>query len=280
VRPHLLQAGLRRGAEEEILDLGGAQAAVHGLISLIHRPGPPGKEIPVKQVLLALGVLLAFSGPFLPGDDSHRDPLSESLFPPELILRFQAEIGLTGGEREAIMEEAQKAAPRFDELHRRLKEAAGELASLVQKERVDESAALRQLDKVQDLERELKRAHLSLTIGLKNRLSPEQQTRLQALRRTQPSPALKPLQETRKDRGAEKKEDFLERPEEKAPPTASRTPGELRADIEGLFAAGDVPWRRIKWHDCLLEGLKEAREKKRPLLFWVFIDRPAGDRRC
>ena len=58
------------------------------------------------------------------------------------------------------------------------------------------------------------------------------------------------------------------------------TPDEaLKAEIEALKAA-KVAWREIAWKSCLIEGLKESREKKKPVLLWVFIDRPADDARC
>jgi hypothetical protein len=53
----------------------------------------------------------------------------------------------------------------------------------------------------------------------------------------------------------------------------------LNARIEALRPA-TVAWRQIQWKSCLLEGLKESREKQKPLLLWVFIDRPADDARC
>lgn len=53
----------------------------------------------------------------------------------------------------------------------------------------------------------------------------------------------------------------------------------LKARIETLRAPS-VAWRQIRWKSCLLDGLKESREKKKPLLLWVFIDRPADDARC
>jgi hypothetical protein len=57
------------------------------------------------------------------------------------------------------------------------------------------------------------------------------------------------------------------------------TPEALKADIDGLKAA-KVAWRGIAWKNCLLEGLKESRAKNKPVLLWVFIDRPADDARC
>ena len=57
------------------------------------------------------------------------------------------------------------------------------------------------------------------------------------------------------------------------------TPEALKAEIEALKAAKPA-WREIAWKSCLLEGLKESREKKKPALLWVFIDRPVDDARC
>jgi len=57
------------------------------------------------------------------------------------------------------------------------------------------------------------------------------------------------------------------------------TPESLKAEIEALKAT-KVAWREIAWKSCLIEGLKESREKKKPVLLWVFIDRPIDDARC
>jgi hypothetical protein len=64
-----------------------------------------------------------------------------------------------------------------------------------------------------------------------------------------------------------------------APPAKAPTPEELKARIESLRAAR-VAWREIPWKTCLLDGLKESRAKDRPVLLWVFIDRPIDDARC
>ncbi len=59
----------------------------------------------------------------------------------------------------------------------------------------------------------------------------------------------------------------------------SLTPETLKALVEPMKAP-KVAWREIAWMSCLLEGLKESREKKKPVLLWVFIDRPTDDARC
>jgi hypothetical protein len=58
-----------------------------------------------------------------------------------------------------------------------------------------------------------------------------------------------------------------------------KTAEALKAEIEALRVPG-VAWRQIAWKSCLLEGLKESRAKNRPVLLWIFIDRPVDDARC
>ena len=47
----------------------------------------------------------------------------------------------------------------------------------------------------------------------------------------------------------------------------------------GLHRA-KLAWREIAWKSCLLDGLRESREKQKPVLLWIFIDRPSDDARC
>ena len=57
------------------------------------------------------------------------------------------------------------------------------------------------------------------------------------------------------------------------------TPETIQARIDALRAPR-VAWREISWKSCLLDGLREARKQGKPVLLWVFIDRPADDARC
>jgi hypothetical protein len=58
-----------------------------------------------------------------------------------------------------------------------------------------------------------------------------------------------------------------------------QTPDALRAEIDALRAL-EVAWRETVWKSCLLDGLKASRSRGKPVLLWVFIDRPADDARC
>ncbi len=42
----------------------------------------------------------------------------------------------------------------------------------------------------------------------------------------------------------------------------------------------DVAWRKIDWQTCLIDGLRESRQQNKPIMLWVFIDRPIDDERC
>jgi Spy/CpxP family protein refolding chaperone len=53
---------------------------------------------------------------------------------------------------------------------------------------VNEQQALAQLDKVLEIEREIKRLHIGLAVRLKNRLTPEQQDQLHKMRMDHPRP--------------------------------------------------------------------------------------------
>jgi hypothetical protein len=67
--------------------------------------------------------------------------------------------------------------------------------------------------------------------------------------------------------------------DEKTTTDKAPTPEALVKEIDALKPA-NVAWREIAWKSCLLEGLKESRAKNKPLLVWVFIDRPTDDARC
>jgi hypothetical protein len=60
---------------------------------------------------------------------------------------------------------------------------------------------------------------------------------------------------------------------------AEKTPEALTAEIEALKPE-KLAWREITWKSCLLDGLRESRATGKPVLLWVFIDRPTDDARC
>ena len=53
----------------------------------------------------------------------------------------------------------------------------------------------------------------------------------------------------------------------------------LRAEVNSLQVE-EVAWRKIDWKTCLIDGFNTSRKLNKPVILWVFIDRPVDDRRC
>ena len=60
---------------------------------------------------------------------------------------------------------------------------------------------------------------------------------------------------------------------------AQATPAATRAAI-GELRAPAAPWRAIPWRTSLADGLLASRLQGKPVLLWIFIDRPIDDARC
>ena len=110
------------------------------------------------------------------------DPIGENLFPPELLMQNQKAIGLNEAQKTYIRAEISKAQGRFTELQWQLQDAMESLAGLLKQDVADEQPVLAQLEKVLNLEREIKRTQLTLMVRIKNKLTSEQQARLRELR--------------------------------------------------------------------------------------------------
>lgn len=159
------------------------------------------KAKPGLVVLLAAGVLLSVvftsAQQPQPPPQPENDPIGEAMFPPELVMQHQREIGLTDEQKAFMRGEIQRVTVRFNELQWQLQDAVEALGSTMKESAVNEQQALAQLDKVLDAEREIKHLHIGLAIRIKNKLTPEQQAKLQWLKRmpgpgSRPGPALGP----------------------------------------------------------------------------------------
>ena len=110
------------------------------------------------------------------------DPLAHVMFPPELIMGHARQLGLTDEQKAFIRREIQKTTVSFQELQWKLQDQMELLHESMKATSVNEAQALAQLDKVLEIEREIKRLHIGLAVRLKNRLTPEQQEQLQKFR--------------------------------------------------------------------------------------------------
>jgi len=111
------------------------------------------------------------------------DPIAKFLVPPELVMMHAQEIALTDAQSAAIKSEVRKAQSKFLDLQWDMQEETGKMTQLLQQSPVDEAKVLEHADKIMSLEREIKRAQLTLLIRLKNALTPAQVAKLLAMRR-------------------------------------------------------------------------------------------------
>jgi Spy/CpxP family protein refolding chaperone len=135
-----------------------------------------------NKLWLATGSLLIFVSSLTAQQPPASDPLSDLMFPPELVMARQNAISLNDAQKTYLRAEVLKAQTRFTELQWQLQDAMEGLTALLKQPKADEAQVSTQLDKVLASEREIKRAQISLLVRIKNNLTPEQQHRLQALR--------------------------------------------------------------------------------------------------
>ena len=110
------------------------------------------------------------------------DPFGRFLFPPELVMQHQGSIGLTESQRTALQAAIQEAQTTVLKVQFALSGEAEKLGKLLDTPRIEEAEVLTQVDRILGIERELKRAQMTLMIRIKNTLTPEQQGRLRSLR--------------------------------------------------------------------------------------------------
>jgi len=148
--------------------------------------GPCGR--PARRALLAAallcaalpGTLHAQEAPAAPPAD---DPIARWLYPPDLIMRFNRDLGLTPDQREAITGAIEELQASLVDIQWRLMEASRALEDVLREPRVDEEAAQAAMAEVTGVENEVKQAHLRALVRIKNALTEEQQARLDDLRR-------------------------------------------------------------------------------------------------
>jgi Spy/CpxP family protein refolding chaperone len=126
--------------------------------------------------------LLAVSTNPLQAQPRPRDPIGANLIAPELLMKNQDALGLTDEQKDFLKEETRWAQERFKEIQQQLQKETDALVEMLKQELIDEPKALDQFDKIVDLEKQMRRTHLTLAIAIKNKLTPEQQAKAAKMR--------------------------------------------------------------------------------------------------
>src|ERR1700694_541917 len=129
---------------------------------------------------------LAAQGPPMgqrpPGPGPGPEDWGRNLFPPELVMQHQSEIGLQDSQRAALASAIQQAQGKFTDVQWKLSAEGEKMGRLLQPAQVDETQVLEEVDRILALEREMKRTQISLMVRIKNTLSPAQQAKLAEVR--------------------------------------------------------------------------------------------------
>ena len=142
----------------------------------------------MKSIFVSLFLLLALSaavsqGPQGPHPGPGDDPIGRNFFPPELVMQNQEAVGLNDDQKTFLKTEIRKAQMNFTDLQWKLQDEVEKMASFIKQPHPDEQQILGQLEKVLGVEREIKRAQITLLVRIKNKLTPEQQAKLEDIRR-------------------------------------------------------------------------------------------------
>lgn len=104
------------------------------------------------------------------------------LFPPELVMENQAAIKLTPVQRDAIAKEVERGHAELLKLQWELDAEKEKLIAILDKEKIDEAKSKQAALEVMKREDAIKGGHLAMLVRVKNTLTTEQQTQLQAIR--------------------------------------------------------------------------------------------------
>jgi Spy/CpxP family protein refolding chaperone len=116
------------------------------------------------------------------------DPMKRALVEPIMAIEFAQEIGLTRTQRNQIEDELKAARVKFRTLEDRLQSETRIMFELLGRPDVTEREALDQLDRILDLEKQIKQVNLLCSLHVRAQLRPEQRERLQSLPVPPPPP--------------------------------------------------------------------------------------------
>ncbi|MFQ5641159.1 MAG: Spy/CpxP family protein refolding chaperone [bacterium] len=144
----------------------------------------------MKLFIYTLSILSLLFCKVLFGQSPERDPIEAHVFPPELVMQHQQILSLSAEQKSTLKKEIRSAQSKFTDLQWDLEDEMETFLSLLSQERIDEQQAITQLGKVLELETQIKRTHLTLAIRIKNVLTPEQQAKLQEIKKKSRQPGM------------------------------------------------------------------------------------------
>ena len=154
-----------------------AVAFLFGAVATAQEPGQPGRPPNAPG---------ADNLPNRPPHPPNPDPLAHLMFPPDMIMNHARQLNLTDEQKAFMRSEIQKTTASFQDLQWKLQDQMELLQETMKSTSVNEQQALAQLDKVLELEREIKRLHSGLAVRLNYRWTPDQKDQLHKMRPDHP----------------------------------------------------------------------------------------------
>ena len=111
-----------------------------------------------------------------------QDALQSELFDADVVMKYQSEIELSQKQRENIKKIHGETTSNFSNAKWDLEAEMTKLNKMLAESKVNESATLKQMKVITDLENSMKMARLEMLIKIKNELSESQQSKLKELR--------------------------------------------------------------------------------------------------
>ena len=96
------------------------------------------------------------------------------LYPPDLIMRHQQRLGITDDQRDEMLKQVRAFQDDVADLQWNLQNEQQLLRQTLTQNRIDQEAAMPQVEQVLQMESKFKRAHFRLLIAIKNALTEEQ----------------------------------------------------------------------------------------------------------
>jgi hypothetical protein len=140
-----------------------------------------------QAVEVAHGVITVDGKPYVRGmtvaqGKQPEDPFARYLYPPDLVLDNQREIGLQPAERKKIQDAVLDAQRIFVGLQFVMSQEEEKLKDLLRGATLEKDAVLKQIDAMLGIERQVKHTQLTLMINIKNILSVDQKAALDKIR--------------------------------------------------------------------------------------------------
>ena len=104
--------------------------------------------------------------------------IESRVFPPEMLMERQAELGIDEKQRASIVAETERAQTEMTKLRWDLERDREALAKLLDAEPVDETAVAATAKRLTDVESRMKAVHLGMLVRIKNLLTPGQKQKL------------------------------------------------------------------------------------------------------